>query len=214
MYKKKSFFVVFEGIEGSGKSFQAKRVYKNLKKNNYQTILTREPGGTKNGERIRNLILKDYFSFGKKEKLDKYSDTLLYLAARNEHILNKVKHSLNNKKIVIFDRFIDSTLAYQVYGKKVDSKFVKFIHKYVLNGVKPDLTFLLTVKINKAIKRLKKRKNLNRYDKFPKKFYIKAQRDFIRIAKKNKKKYIILDSSENNSNLEKIIFKSLIKRIK
>ncbi len=214
MYKKKSFFVVFEGIEGSGKSFQAKRVYKNLKKNNYQTILTREPGGTKNGERIRNLILKDYFSFGKKEKLDKYSDTLLYLAARNEHILNKVKPSLNNKKIVICDRFIDSTLAYQVYGKKVDSKFVKFIHKYVLNGVKPDLTFLLTVKINKAIKRLKKRKNLNRYDKFPKKFYIKAQRDFIRIAKKNKKKYIILDSSENNSNLEKIIFKSLIKRIK
>ncbi len=214
MYKKKSFFVVFEGIEGSGKSFQAKRVYKNLKKNNYQTILTREPGGTKNGERIRNLILKDYFSFGKKEKLDKYSDTLLYLAARNEHIINKVKPSLNNKKIVICDRFIDSTLAYQVYGKKVDSKFVKFIHKYVLNGVKPDLTFLLTVKINKAIKRLKKRKNLNRYDKFPKKFYIKAQRDFIRIAKKNKKKYIILDSSENNSNLEKIIFKSLIKRIK
>ena len=214
MYKKKSFFVVFEGIEGSGKSFQAKRAYKNLKKNNYQTILTREPGGTKNGERIRNLILKDYFSFGKKEKLDKYSDTLLYLAARNEHILNKVKPSLNNKKIVICDRFIDSTLAYQVYGKKVDSKFVKFIHKYVLNGVKPDLTFLLTVKINKAIKRLKKRKNLNRYDKFPKKFYIKAQRDFIRIAKKNKKKYIILDSSENNSNLEKIIFKSLIKRIK
>ena len=187
MYKKKSFFVVFEGIEGSGKSFQAKRVYKNLKKNNYQTILTREPGGTKNGERIRNLILKDYFSSGKKEKLDKYSDTLLYLAARNEHILNKVKPSLNNKKIVICDRFIDSTLAYQVYGKKVDSKFVKFIHKYVLNGVKPDLTFLLTVKINKAIKRLKKRKNLNRYDKFPKKFYIKAQRDFIRIAKKNKK---------------------------
>ena len=214
MYKKKSFFVVFEGIEGSGKSFQAKRAYKNLKKNNYQTILTREPGGTKNGERIRNLILKDYFSFGKKEKLDKYSDTLLYLAARNEHIINKVKPSLNNKKIVICDRFIDSTLAYQVYGKKVDSKFVKFIHKYVLNGVKPDLTFLLTVKINKAIKRLKKRKNLNRYDKFPKKFYIKAQRDFIRIAKKNKKKYIILDSSENNSNLEKIIFKSLIKRIK
>ena len=162
MYKKKSFFVVFEGIEGSGKSFQAKRAYKNLKKNNYQTILTREPGGTKNGERIRNLILKDYFSFGKKEKLDKYSDTLLYLAARNEHIINKVKPSLNNKKIVICDRFIDSTLAYQVYGKKVDSKFVKFIHKYVLNGVKPDLTFLLTVKINKAIKRLKKRKNLNR----------------------------------------------------
>ena len=214
MYKKKSFFVVFEGIEGSGKSFQAKKAYKNLKKNNYQTILTREPGGTKNGERIRNLILKDYFSSGKKEKLDKYSDTLLYLAARNEHIINKVKPSLNNKKIVICDRFIDSTLAYQVYGKKVDSKFVKFIHKYVLNGVKPDLTFLLTVKINKAIKRLKKRKNLNRYDKFPKKFYIKAQRDFIRIAKKNKKKYIILDSSENNSNLEKIIFKSLIKRIK
>ena len=106
MYKKKSFFVVFEGIEGSGKSFQAKRVYKNFKKNNYQPILTREPGGTKNGERIRNLILKDYFSSGKKEKLDKYSDTLLYLAARNEHILNKVKPSLNNKKMIWYENWI------------------------------------------------------------------------------------------------------------
>ncbi len=214
MFKKKPFFVIFEGIEGSGKSFQARKLHQNLKKNKYSTILTREPGGTKNAERIRNLILKDYFVFGKKEKLDKYSDTLLYLAARNEHMINKVKPALKEKKIVICDRFIDSTLAYQVYGKNVDNKFVKFIHKYVLNGTKPDLTFLLTVKIKKALKRLKKRKKLNRYDKFPKKFYIKAQKDFIKIAKRNKKKYIVLDSSNDDTNLEKIIFKSLIKRMK
>ena len=114
MYKKKPFFIVFEGVEGCGKSYQSKKLYKKLIKKKVDTILTREPGGTKSSELIRNLILKDYFNKNSKEKFDKYTDTLLYLAARNEHILNKIKPSLNKKKVVICDRFTDSTLAYQV----------------------------------------------------------------------------------------------------
>ena len=98
MFKKKPFFVVFEGVEGCGKSFQAKKLYKNLKKNKIDTIITREPGGTESSELIRNLILKDYFSKGVKEKFDKYTDTLLYLAARNEHVKNKIKPALLKKK--------------------------------------------------------------------------------------------------------------------
>ena len=117
MFKKK-FFIVFEGIEGSGKSFQSKKLYDVLKKK-YNTIITREPGGTKSSELIRDLILKDYFNNKKGEKFDKYTDTLLYLAARNEHVLNKIQPALKEKKIVICDRFIDSTSAYQVYGKKL-----------------------------------------------------------------------------------------------
>ena len=165
MYKKK-FFIVFEGIEGSGKSYQSKKLFENLKKNKIHTILTREPGGTNSAERIRDLILKDYFHNKKEEKFDKYTDTLLYLAARNEHIKNKIKPALNKKKIIICDRYIDSTMAYQVYGKGVSKFLIDAIHNKILNGIKPNLTFLLKVNINKALKRLNQRKKKNRYDKF------------------------------------------------
>ena len=102
MYKKKPLFIVFEGVEGCGKSFQSKKLFNNLKKKNFEVVLTREPGGTKSAELIRNLILKDYFQKGINEKFNKYTDTLLYLAARNEHVLNKIKPALRKKKIVIY----------------------------------------------------------------------------------------------------------------
>ncbi len=210
MFRKKPFFIVFEGVEGCGKSFQSKKLYKNLKKNNFNTILTREPGGTKSSELIRNLILKDYFSKSSKEKFDKYTDTLLYLAARNEHIINKIKPALIEKKVVICDRFVDSTLAYQVYGKKVNLNFINFIHKKILQGIKPNIVFVLKVSKKTSRKRLNKRKTKNRYDNFAQSFYTKAQRSFIKIAK-NKKNYFILDSSANDSSLEKKIFNITIK---
>ena len=213
MYKKKPFFIVFEGVEGCGKSFQCKKLHKNLLNNKIDTIITREPGGTKSSELIRNLILKDYFEKNKKDKFDKYTDTLLYMAARNEHIKNKIKPALLKKQIVICDRFTDSTLAYQVYGKKVDINFINNIHKKILNGVRPNIVFILKVseKISKI--RLKKRKTKNRYDNFSQSFYAKAQKSFIKLAK-NKKNYFILDSSSNDNKLELIIFNIVKKYLK
>ena len=205
MFKKKPFFIVFEGVEGCGKSFQSKKLYKNLKKKKIDTILTREPGGTKSSELIRNLILKDYFSKNTKEKFDKYTDTLLYLAARNEHIINKIKPALEKKKVVICDRFIDSTLAYQVYGKNVDINFINNIHKKILGNLKPNVVFVLKVSEKSSRARLKKRKTKNRYDNFAKSFYAKAQKSFIKIAK-NKKNYFILESSANDNTLQVKIF--------
>jgi len=208
MRNRKFFFIVFEGIEGSGKSYQSRKLYAAIKKIGLPVILTREPGGTKSAEKIREVILKDYFHLDSKEKFDKYTDTLLYLAARNEHIQNKIKPAIFKKKIVICDRFIDSTFAYQVYGKGVNKNFVDLVHKYILGKIKPDMTFILKVNISKALQRLKKRATKkNRYDKFSKNFYIKAQKAFIKIAKKNKKKYYIFDNSEDDKNLEKSIFK-------
>jgi dTMP kinase len=208
MRNRKFFFIVFEGIEGSGKSYQSRKLYTAIKKIGLPVILTREPGGTKSAEKIREIILKDYFHPDFKEKFDKYTDTLLYLAARNEHIQNKIKPAVSKKKIVICDRFIDSTFAYQVYGKGVNKNFVDLVHKYILGNIKPDMTFILKVNISKASQRLKKRATKkNRYDKFSKNFYIKAQKAFIKIAKKNKKKYYIFDNSEDDKNLEKNIFK-------
>ena len=205
MYKKKPFFIVFEGVEGCGKSYQSKKLFNKLKKKKIDTILTREPGGTKSSELICYLILKDYFLKNSKEKFDKYTDTLLYLAARNEHIINKIKPALQKKKVVICDRFIDSTLAYQVYGKKVDINFINNIHKKILGNLKPNLVFVLKVSEKSSSARLKRRKTKNRYDNFAKSFYSKAQKSFIKIAK-NKKNYFILDSSSNDNTLQVKIF--------
>jgi len=213
MYKKKPLFIVFEGVEGCGKSFQSRKLFNKLKKININAILTREPGGTKSSELIRNLILKDYFSKDFKEKFDKYTDTLLYLAARNEHIKNKIKPALLKKKVVICDRFTDSTIAYQVYGKKVDFNFINNIHKKILQGIKPNIVFILKVSQEISKKRLKKRRTKNRYDNFAQSFYNKAQNSFIKIAK-NKKNYFILNSSANDNYLEDKIFKITKKYLK
>ena len=213
MLKKKSLFITFEGIEGSGKSFQSKKLYKNIKRKKISAILTREPGGTKSAEKIRKVILDDYFEKDSKIKFDKYTDTLLYLAARNEHLKDKIIPALKSKKIVICDRFIDSTLAYQVDGKKVNKSFVDSIHKHILGKTRPDLTFILKVDINKAMKRLKKRKTKNRYEKFTKKFYSKVQNSFLRMARKNKRRYFIIDNSKDSPFIEKIILNKLYKML-
>jgi len=212
MYKKKPFLIVFEGVEGCGKSYQSQKLKKNLTKKGINSILTREPGGTRSAESIRTLILKDYFNKGKEEKFDKYTDTLLYLAARNEHIQNKIKPALKKRKVVICDRFIDSTLAYQVYGKKVNRSFIDHIHKFILQGIKPNVTFILKVSSSSSRSRLKKRRTKNRYDNFSQSFYTKAQKSFLKIAK-NKRNYFVLDSSSNDTDLERKIFKIVSKHL-
>ena len=205
MYKKKPLFVTFEGIEGSGKSYQSKKLYKSIKKRRIPVILTREPGGTRGAEKIRKIILEDYFYLHSKIRFNKYTDTLLYLAARSEHIENKIKPAISKRKIIICDRFIDSTLAYQVYGKGVSKTLVDTVHKYILGSIKPDLTFVLKVNISKALLRLKKRRKKNRYDKFSKNFYTKVQNAFIKIAKKNTKRYCIVGNSRDSIKAESII---------
>ena len=206
MFKKKKFFVTFEGIEGSGKSFQSLKLFKKIKKKKISAIYTREPGGSPSAELIRKVLLT-----GAKNKFDKNTDLLLYLASRNEHIRQTLGPAFVKKKVVICDRFTDSTLAYQVYGKAVDKKIVNLVHKKIFKDIKPDLTFILKVDYPKVLVRLRKRKNNNRYDKFPKKFYLKVQNAFIKISKTNKRRYILLDSSRDDNKLEKIIFDKFIK---
>jgi len=214
MYKKKSLFITFEGIEGSGKSYQSKKLYNKIKQLKLPVILTREPGGTKGAEIIRDIILKDYFHPDSKEQFDRYTDTLLYLAARNEHIINKLKPAISKKKIIICDRFIDSTLSYQVYGKGVNKNLVDFVHRFILGKIKPDLTFILKSDISKALQRLNKRKKKNRYDKFSRNFYQRVQKAFIKISKSNKRRYLLVDTSSDDDEAEKIIFNRFVNKIK
>ena len=213
MYKKKSLFITFEGIEGSGKSYQSKKLFKELSKIGLPVIHTREPGGTVNAEKIRKVLLDDYFHSDKKQEFNKYTDTLLYLASRSEHIEKKIKPAISKKNIILCDRFIDSTIAYQVYGKRVNINLVNSVHKYILANIKPNITFILKADVTKALKRLNKRKKKNRYDKFTKSFYNKVQKAFIKIAKSNKKRFKIIDNSNDNKNAEKIILKNTLKHL-
>ena len=214
MYKKRSLFITFEGIEGSGKSYQSKKLYKNLKRKKLPIIITREPGGTRSAEKIRNLLLEDYFYHSTKEKFDKVTDTLLYLASRNDHVKNKIQPAILKKKIIICDRFIDSTSAYQIYGKMINKNLVNSVHRHILGNIKPDITFILRVNISKAMKRIKKRRYKNRYDNFSRKFYSKVQNAFNKIAKKNKKRCFIIDNSNDSIITEKIIFEKVLSRLK
>ena len=208
MRKDKYLFITFEGIEGSGKSYQGKKLYRNLKKRKIPVIFTREPGGSTSAEKIRKLILT-----GSKNKFTKTTDTLLYLAARNEHIQKTLKPAILRKKNIICDRFIDSTMAYQVYGKSVNKSLVNTVHKHILESIKPNLTVLLKVNIKKAFQRIKKRKFKNRYDKFDRDFYQKVQNAFIKIAKKNKKRYFIIDNSIDSNETEKIILEKIVRTL-
>ena len=192
--------IVFEGVEGSGKSYHLNHVCKYLKKKKISFIKLREPGGNTNSEKIRKLILD------KKLKFNENTDLLLYLASRSENISLLKKNY--KKKIILIDRFVDSTIAYQHYGLGVDLKIINQLNKFLLNGLKVDFTFLNIVNMKNMTKRLKDRKKLNRYDKFKKTFYDKVQKGFLKIAKKNRSKYLIVDSNlEIYINKNKIIEK-------
>ena len=204
MYKKP--VIVFEGIEGSGKTFHIDQVSLFLKKNKIKYIKIREPGGNINSEKIRNLILD------KKSDFNQNTDLLLYLAARSENIEKLKKYY--KKRIILIDRFIDSTLAYQHYGFGVKKSIIEIINKYLLKEFKIDFTFLNIVNSKNMTHRLKVRKKLNRYDRFSLSFYKKVQSGFLKIASKNKKKYQIINSNLDIDYNKEIILKKTRKLIK
>ena len=204
MYKKP--IIVFEGIEGSGKSLHINNVASYLKKNGRKFIKIREPGGNQNSEKIRKLILSN------KSNFDKITDLLLYLAARNENIVNIIKKNIG-KRVILIDRFIDSTIAYQHYGMGIDINFINTINNFLLKNIKVSFTFLNTVNQKNMKFRLKQRRKLNRYDQFKTLFYKRVQSGFIKIANKNKKKYLIIDSNLNISVNKKIVIKKINKLI-
>ena len=193
--------ISFEGIEGSGKSLHLKNVANYLKKKKISFVKLREPGGSKNSEKIRKLILSNKSTF------DKKTDLLLYLAARNENISNIINKNYK-KKVILIDRFTDSTIAYQHYGMNLDKNIIQTINDFLLKKIKISFTFLHVVNKRNLTLRLKKRKSLNRYDKFSFIFYQRVQNGFLKQSKINSKKYLVVNSNQKiNENKSIIIAK-------
>jgi len=204
---KRPFFICFEGVEGSGKSTQAKLLYKFIKKNiTKNVILTREPGGTLFSEKIRNLMLD------KKTNISPLTEFFLLMAARNEHIISKINFYLKKKFIIICDRFFYSTLAYQHYLEGIDRKFIFSIQKKIFNKVHPDITFLIDLNKKESKIRINKRsKKTNKFDRLSSYHFNKIRNGFLKISKMYKNKIVLIKGNKSLNEIQNVINKKTLK---
>ena len=201
MKSNKGLFITFEGPEASGKSSQILLLSKYLKKNKIPFIVSREPGGTDFAEKLRKLILDN------KSTINNLEELLLLMAARSNHINEVIIPNLKKGKIVISDRYADSSFVYQGYVNKFGIKKAQKLHKDLLNNFFPDYTFIFQINPKEIIKRLKQRKVKNKYDKSNLLFHQTVIQGYKKIA--NPKRYIMVDASLSKD----IIHKNIIKKL-
>jgi dTMP kinase len=197
-------FITFEGIEGSGKSTQTNLLYQYFLDRKTPAALTREPGGTKVAEEIRNILIN-----GEIDKMDGICETLLNFTARRHHIENFIKPALDLKKTIICDRFFDSTVAYQGFGQNIDLKIIENIQRLAIGDFKPDITFLIDVDVSVAFERIKARAENNRYEKMDKNFHQKVKKGFLQIAKDNSNRVVIINGSRDVKEIHQEILSRL-----
>ena len=192
----KGTLITFEGIDGSGKTTQAQRTVKHLKRKGFDVIWLREPGGEKASESIRKILLnKDHAS------MDPLTELLLYEASRAQLTQKVIFPALKKGKIVICDRYSDSSLAYQGYGRGLNKKWVEFLNKISTSGLTPHLTILVDVPVELALKRKARmrkhlKKDKDRIEKEKKSFYQKVRKGYLELAKQNKKRYVVINGKE------------------
>ena len=188
-------FITFEGIEGSGKSTQVKKLHEFFLSKNQNSILTREPGGVIASERIREILIDE-----KIEKLEAKTELLLNFAARLEHVEKLIKPALSKGSIVISDRFFDSTYAYQGSAFGLDESIINNVKQMVIGDFSPDITFLIDLPVEVAFERISNRSDNNRYEKLGLDFHQKVREGFLQLAKKNQRIKII-DGTKNQQKI-------------
>ncbi|MEW5758476.1 MAG: dTMP kinase [Candidatus Omnitrophota bacterium] len=183
-------FITFEGPEGAGKSTQVNLLVKFLKSKGLKVIHLREPGGVIISEKIRHILLDP-----KLKKMTPLTETLLYMAARNQLIEEKLKYYLNKNYVVICDRFIDATMVYQGYAGGVDAGLIGILSKYVVGKFMPDLTILLDIDTEIGLKRAGNIKD--RIEQKPCKFHEKVRVGYLKLARKFPKRIKIIKTDKN-----------------
>ena len=197
----KGLFITFEGIDGSGKSTQAILLKNRFSQMHYPVVLTKEPGGTALGEKIRKILLN--------EDMNPLSEFLLFASDRREHIEKVIRPSLLDGKIVISDRFTDSSLVYQGFGRGVSLNFIKQVHQYILEGLKPDLTFVIDVPIAVGIERIHKK---DRIEKEGIDFLKRIRKGYIEISKLDER-FVMVNGTDAPEKLNDFIWKVVLRRL-
>lgn len=213
-------FITFEGIEGSGKSTQAKilqdKIINSPFCNNREILLTREPGGTEAGETIRKLLLD------KKTVLNPLSEYLLYYASRIEHWQQKILPALTRGALVICDRFFDSSIAYQAFAMNLDFDLAQKLHLEIIGAITknssfspiPDITILCDLSVEDSFLRINCRDENNRYEEFSIDFHNKVRNGFLKIAEANSKRFYTLDATQNQDKIADKIWQIIMERLK
>lgn len=203
-------FITIEGVEGSGKSSSTNDVVNRLRKEGYDIITTREPGGTPIAEKIRDIILDI-----NNTNLDPRAEALLYAASRRQHLIEKVWPALKQGKIVICDRFIDSSLAYQGGARNLGIENITNINMFATENTWPDLTLLFDIDPELGLDRIRKNqgREVNRLDLEKIEFHKKVRETFLNLAKKYHDRYVIIDASKSQKEVEEEVYNIIKERL-
>ncbi len=207
---RKGFFITFEGGEGSGKSIQVQILASHLREDGYKVVVTREPGGTRIGEQIRAITHSQ-----ENVDLDAKTEAYLMAAARAQHVSEVIAPSLDAGRIIISDRFVDSSIAYQGYGRKLGAEFIKKLNEVAVNGAVPDITFLLDVPLEMGMKRRHaSEKTSDRLDMQQQDFYERVYKGYETLAYTNGDRYFIIDAKQSIEHVATEVWKIVGKKIK
>lgn len=203
-------FITFEGGEGGGKTTQSRLLAHSLKEAGHAVLQTREPGGTKGAEQIRELLVK-----GDAARWDAVTECLLHTAARRDHVEKMIKPALASGGVVICDRFVDSTIAYQGYGQGLGEEFIATLHQLAIGGLMPDLTILLDIAPNQGIGRANSRKDgNNRYEDMELAFHTKLREGFVAMASRKPQRFLVIDASASIGKIQSKIWSEVCTRFK
>ncbi|MCS7280555.1 MAG: dTMP kinase [Desulfobacterota bacterium] len=200
-----SFFVTFEGIEGSGKTTQVRYLESYLRKRGFKVVKTREPGGTDLGEKVRSILLNGRL------KISPYAELFLVIAQRIQHIEEVILPSLNQGKMVLCDRFTDATLAYQGYGRGIDLNLINYLNTIATRNLKPHLTFLLDCNVDSSLRR---KRTQNRFENEKKEFHEKVRNGYLEIARSEPERFVVLDGAKDKHILKEEIRCLIDERLK
>ena len=204
-----SLFITFEGIEGCGKTTQIGHLTSFLKRTQRPFLLTREPGGTEVGEKIRQILLSS-----ENAGIEPMAELFLYAAARVQHLQQVIFPALREERIVLCDRFMDATMAYQGYGRRLDPVWIAAIHRHAMEDARPDLTFLLDLPVEEGLKRAQKRIESqtvkeDRFEKEDIEFHQRVREGYLHLARQEPQRIIILDGMKDEQSLHREIISHL-----
>ncbi len=201
--------ITFEGGEGSGKSTQSQILYDTLIEKGFEVTKTREPGGTKFAEIIREILVQ-----GDSNKIDNISELFLFAAARTDHVQKVIKKSLKDNKIVICDRFIDSTLAYQGYAGNLDLDIVKEVNKISIGEIYPDITFIFDIDPTQGIERaLGENNKETRFEEKDIMYHKKIRDGYLSIARDNAQRCVVINGADDIEQISKKILELTLDKI-
>ncbi len=199
--------MVFEGIEGAGKSTLLEILSSLFRERGIPFVKTREPGGTETAEPIRKIILDRNLN------IEPVTELLLLMASRHENTVKKILPALDSGKVVISDRYRDSSLAYQGYGRGIDLRFIEELNDLVTGGLLPDVVFIIDIPVDVMMKRIERREH-NRMDVQTRDFYERVREGYLEIARKDPERYFVLDGNRDVEEIMKDVVSILNKKLK